>query len=128
VVVQIPRDKNSHRRRQRTIRISIFVDVCNELRCWRSHLTGDLPEPKIKLGFKAQARDTAVNSYFSRLYPFACHRGHFGSGLITPLRTATERGLISAALAGAGHLNSNGAPFTATSVQRMLSQRARHEG
>jgi hypothetical protein len=34
---------------------------------------------------------------------------------------------ISAALADAGHVSSNGAPFTATSVQRMLQQRAMKE-
>ena len=91
MVVKVAGHKNAQRRRQRTIRISIFVDVCNELRCWRSHLTGDLPKPKIKRVFKVQGCNSAVNSYFSGPYPFACHLSHFDSGPSCPLLHCTRQ-------------------------------------
>ena len=75
MVVKIAGHKNAHRRRQRTTRISSFIDVCNELSCRRPDLTGDLPEPKIKRVFKPQRRGPSINGYFPRLYPLACHRG-----------------------------------------------------
>src|SRR6516162_10248248 len=95
MVVQVTGHKYAHCRRQRTIGVASVIDVCNEFSRWRADLTGDLPKPKIKRVFKAQGCSSAVNSYFSWLYPFACHLGllRFLIKLpFTPLRRAAERG------------------------------------
>jgi hypothetical protein len=94
MVVKIAGHKNAHRRRPRTTRISIPIDVRNELSCWRPDLTGDLPEPKIKRVFKPQGRGPSINSYFPRLYPLACHRGRLR------FWNSTARGSRAGSLAG----------------------------
>jgi hypothetical protein len=91
MVVKIAGHKNAQRRRQGTTRMSIPIDMCNELSCGCPDLTGYLFKPKIKRLFKAQGCSSAVNSYFSRLYPFACRLSHFDSKPSCPLLHCTRR-------------------------------------